>query len=52
MYRKEEQTQIPASNFELTFEGKLSADNRWVIMANLIPGNLCVTGVLVFGCHQ
>ncbi|MEH2304441.1 IS5 family transposase [Nostoc sp.] len=37
MYRKEEQTQTPASNFELPFEGKLSEDNRWVIMADLIP---------------
>jgi len=27
----------PPENFELPFEGKLSQDNRWVIMANLIP---------------
>jgi hypothetical protein len=27
----------PAEKFELPFEGKLSQDNRWVIMANLIP---------------
>jgi hypothetical protein len=37
MYRKEESTPIPASNFLLPFEGKLSSDNRWVIMAGLIP---------------
>jgi IS5 family transposase len=37
MYRKEEPTQIPPSNFELPFQGKLSEDNRWVIMASLIP---------------
>jgi transposase, IS5 family len=37
MYRKSESTPIPPSNFELPFEGKLSSDNRWVIMADLIP---------------
>ena len=37
MYRKSEQAQISASNFLLPFEGKLSEDNRWVIMADLIP---------------
>jgi len=37
MYRKEESTAIPASDFLLPFEGKLSSDNRWVIMADLIP---------------
>ncbi|MEB3215630.1 MAG: hypothetical protein VKN72_05125 [Nostocales cyanobacterium 94392] len=37
MYRKEEQAETPAENFELPFEGKLSKDNRWVIMASLIP---------------
>ena len=37
MYRKEEQSQISSENFELPFEGKLSKDNRWVIMASLIP---------------
>ena len=37
MYRKEESTPIPPENFELPFEGKLSSDNRWVIMADLIP---------------
>jgi transposase, IS5 family len=37
MYRKEEQTKIPPENFELPFEGKLSSDNRWVLMAYLVP---------------
>ena len=37
MYRKEEQTQVSSEKFELPFEGKLSKDNRWVIMASLIP---------------
>ncbi|MHC5821947.1 MAG: transposase [Nostoc sp.] len=37
MYRKEESTPIPPENFELPFEGKLSSDNRWVIMVNFIP---------------
>ncbi|NJN11492.1 MAG: IS5 family transposase [Richelia sp. RM1_1_1] len=37
MYRKEEQAQTPAENFELPFEGKLLESNRWVIMASLIP---------------
>ncbi len=37
MYRQVEQPPTPPENFELPFEGKLSPDNRWVIMANLIP---------------
>ncbi len=37
MYRKAFSSPTPAENFELPFEGKLSQDNRWVIMANLIP---------------
>ncbi|MEB3218395.1 MAG: hypothetical protein VKN72_19480 [Nostocales cyanobacterium 94392] len=37
MYHREEQPQISSENFELPFEGKLSEDNRWVIMASLIP---------------
>ena len=37
MYRKSELPSTPPENFELPFEGKLSQDNRWVIMANLIP---------------
>ena len=37
MYRKQEQLPLPAKNFELPFEGQLSENNRWVIMAQLIP---------------
>ena len=37
MYRKEEPTQIPLLSFKLPFEGKLLEDNRWVMMASLIP---------------
>jgi hypothetical protein len=37
MYRKVGLPPTPPEKFELPFEGKLSQDNRWVIMANLIP---------------
>lgn len=37
VYRKEKQPSILGEEFELPFEGKLSEDNRWVIMAKLIP---------------
>ncbi|HAJ61821.1 MAG TPA: IS5/IS1182 family transposase, partial [Cyanobacteria bacterium UBA8543] len=37
MYRKADSNPTPPENFELPFEGKLSQDNRWVIMAHLIP---------------
>ncbi len=37
MYRKAELVASPAENFELPFGGKLAEDNRWVIMAKLIP---------------
>jgi transposase, IS5 family len=37
MYRKVDSTPTSPEKFELPFEGKLSQDNRWVIMANLIP---------------
>jgi hypothetical protein len=37
MYRKQGQNPISPENFELPFEGKLSEDNRWVIMADFIP---------------
>jgi transposase, IS5 family len=39
MYRKVSAPPTPPSHFKLPFEGKLSQDNRWVIMANLIPWN-------------
>ncbi|CUR33284.1 hypothetical protein PL9214500531 [Planktothrix tepida PCC 9214] len=37
MYRKDEQPKTPAEEFKLPFEGKLSEENRWVIMAQWIP---------------
>ena len=37
MYRKSEKSSITPENFELPFSEKLSPDNRWVIMAELIP---------------
>ena len=38
MYRKAEQVKGPAAEFELPFGGRLATDNRWVLMAQLIPG--------------
>lgn len=37
MYQKQKQGSISAENFFVGFEGKLSAENRWVVMASLIP---------------
>ena len=37
MYRKSDQPELTPENFELPVAVKLSADNRWVIMAELIP---------------
>jgi hypothetical protein len=37
MYKKAEQVKTELEDFELPFGGKLSEDNRWVIMAKLIP---------------
>jgi hypothetical protein len=37
MYRTKEATPSEPKTFELPFDGKLSDENRWVIMANLIP---------------
>jgi hypothetical protein len=37
MYRKIETVATPIEKFELPFEGQLAEDNRWVMMANLIP---------------
>ncbi len=37
MYRKAEPEKIEAKNFVLPFEGQLNPENRWVIMAGLIP---------------
>ena len=37
MYRKADQPELTPENFELPVSVKLSPDNRWVIMAELIP---------------
>jgi hypothetical protein len=37
MYRQSEPQVILPENWELYFEGKLDSQNRWVIMASLIP---------------
>jgi hypothetical protein len=37
VYRKVEQAPLSAEDFALPVEGKLAADNRWVILAQLIP---------------
>ncbi len=37
MYCKPNQSDLSPEKFELPFEGKLSSENRWVIMAELIP---------------
>ena len=37
MYRKSNQPALSPENFELPFAEKLSPDNRWIIMAELIP---------------
>jgi hypothetical protein len=37
MYKKAKQLETESENFELPFGGKLAEDNRWVIMAKLIP---------------
>lgn len=37
MYRKVDPTPTPPSNFDLHGQGQLSENNRWVIMAKIIP---------------
>ncbi len=37
MYRKANQPELTPENFELSVAMQLSPDNRWVIMAKLIP---------------
>ncbi len=37
MYRKANQPELTPENFELPVAMQLSPDNRWVIMAKLIP---------------
>jgi IS5 family transposase len=37
MYRKTKEQEIAPEKFDLPFEEKLALDNRWVIMAKMIP---------------
>ena len=37
MYHEVEQPPTPPENFQFPLERKLSPDNRWIVMANLIP---------------
>ena len=37
MYRQQEEPPPEPSSLKLPFEGKLSSENRWVIMSNIIP---------------
>ncbi len=37
MYRKSDRSELTPENFELPVAMQLSSDNRWVIMAELIP---------------
>ena len=37
MYQREHRNQLSFEDFILTFGGKLSGDNRWIKMAELIP---------------
>ncbi len=37
MYRKQKQQDTSPKEFELPFGEKLAADNRWVILAKIIP---------------
>lgn len=37
MYRKQKQQDTTPEDFELSLEGKIAPDNRWVILAKIIP---------------
>lgn len=37
MYHQTSSTSIPVTKFVLPFEGQLNENNRWVIMADLVP---------------
>ena len=37
MYRQVDSISTPTEKFRLPFDGKLSEDNRWLILAKLIP---------------
>ena len=40
MYRKSNRAQLSIEEFSLPFGGRLSADNRWVKMAKLMPWDM------------
>jgi transposase, IS5 family len=37
MYRRAQKQDMPPESFELPFGGKLASDNRWVVLAEIIP---------------
>ena len=37
MYRQQKELPLEPSSLKLPFGGKLSCENRWVIMSNIIP---------------
>jgi transposase, IS5 family len=37
MYRQKEAQEVTAEEFELPWQGFLAADNRWVVLAELVP---------------
>jgi hypothetical protein len=37
MYRQKEVKKVTIEEFGLTEQGKLAADNRWVMLAEIIP---------------
>ncbi|UJL33628.1 hypothetical protein C6N34_016540 [Cylindrospermopsis raciborskii Cr2010] len=37
IYRKQKQQDTTPEDFELSLEGKIAPDNRWVILAKIIP---------------
>ena len=40
MYRKKDKSQLTFEDYQLPFSGRLSAENRWVKMASLIPWDM------------
>jgi transposase, IS5 family len=39
MYRKRNKEQLTIADFSIPFSGELSAENRWIKLASLIPWN-------------
>jgi IS5 family transposase len=46
MYRREHRHQLSLEDYFLPFGGKLSGDNRWIKLADLIPWEVRWTGFL------